>query len=313
MNPAVQKLALFFVDLVLPLGIGYVLASRERARRFLDRAMKANIVTLVPALTALSLWTLQLRREDAWIPVLGIAMQLVPACLAYPWARARYDDPLRQGSFTFATMLSNRGTVGVLTVFLLYGEQGFAYAQLVILLAPAVNFGLCFPWAQRFHARRHGTDVERPRLAGILFSPNMVPAVGVIVGFLLKASPWSRPDSLGRAVPLLLHLMIWLFIVPLGASIDFGEMRRYWRDVLALSPVKFAFTPAVIYLLSLLVGISGVGRDVTVILAFSPTAILAVVTSKLFDLDVHMAMAAFVMTTVLYLVFVLPVILLIFG
>ena len=90
-------------------------------------------------------------------------------------------------------------------------------------------------------------------------------------------------------------------------------MRRYWRDVLALSPVKFVFTPAVIYLLSLLVGMSGVGRDVTVILAFSPTAILAVVTSKLFDLDVHMAMAAFVMTTTLYLIFVLPVILLIFG
>ncbi len=313
MDPALKKLAFFFIDLVLPFGIGYMMVSRGGVRRFFDRALKVNFVTLVPVLTALSIWALEFRREYAWLPIFGLAMQLIPAYLSRQWARLRHDDPIKRGGFVLAAGLSNRGTVGILTAYLLFGEQGFACSRLVIILSPILIYGFGFPWAQRLRTKRLGVEVKRPRLTDTIFSPNMIPAVGVLIGWLLRVSPWSRPEFIEPVVPWLLHVMIWLFILPLGASMDFGEMRRYWRDVLALGVVKFILTPAVILLLAHLVGMSGVGRDVVVVLAFSPTAIFAVVMSRLFDLDIHMAMAAFVGTTTLYLVIVLPVLMLIFG
>jgi len=63
------------------------------------------------------------------------------------------------------------------------------------------------------------------------------------------------------------------------------------------------------YLAGRAVGLEGVHLHSLVVLAFAPTAINAVVAAKLHDLNVHVATAAFVLTTGVYLLVVFPVML----
>lgn len=78
-------------------------------------------------------------------------MSVIPGILAYPWAKKKYKNSIDQGSFILAAVLSNLLTLGGLAVFILYGEVGYAYTQLVVLFGNIVLFMVCFPLAQYFY------------------------------------------------------------------------------------------------------------------------------------------------------------------
>jgi len=307
------KILYFFLDLILPLTVGYILCRRPRVMRVLDKVMVVNLMTLGPVLSTLSFWAIQLRPALLWLPFLGLAMQLIPGGVAFLRARRKFVDPRDQGSYILSTMLSNRGTVGVLTAFLLLGEASYAPAQLIMLLAPAVTYFFCFPLAQRFRTEHGEHQHSRPPLISSLFNRNMAPALGIIAGLALNYSGMKRPDVMATAFPWLLHANMWLFILPLGAAINLDKMHCYWRDICELLGIKFVLTPAVVYALARLANLARENIPVVVILACAPTAILAVVAVKLHDLNIHLAMAAFVLTTLTYLVVILPALGYLFG
>jgi predicted permease len=59
--------------------------------------------------------------------------------------------------------------------------------------------------------------------------------------------------------------------------------------------------------------IGDMATDVLLILSFAPTAINAVITARLFRLKIHVPMTAFMVTTIFYLLIILPIILWWFG
>jgi len=64
---------------------------------------------------------------------------------------------------------------------------------------------------------------------------------------------------------------------------------------------------------ALAMGLRGDMLATVVILAASPTAIMAVVAGRLTRINLNLALTAFVLTTVVYIVVVFPLLLLIFG
>jgi len=126
-----HKLLMLVFDLVLPLAVGYALARQHRFRMpSVRKMMTANIMVVAPVMALMSLWAVALEAQLIWLPFLGVAMQATAGGIGMLRARAKYDGPLDRGSFILSAMLSNRGIVGTITVFLLFGEAGFAYGQL---------------------------------------------------------------------------------------------------------------------------------------------------------------------------------------
>lgn len=88
---------------------------------------------------------------------------------------------------------------------------------------------------------------------------------------------------------------------------DFEEMKKYWRGTIDLIPIKFIATPFLTYFFAKLV-ISDVKiLNTIIVLASAPTAINAVITVKLHNLNLNIAMASFVLTTAVFIFIVYPV------
>jgi len=305
-----MKILLFFGDLVLPLGLGYWLARRGKiGRAFFDRLLVVAIVTLAPALGLLSFWKIRLTLSLVWLPILGVVMQMAPGAIGMAIGRRRFECPLEEGSFVISTILSNRGVAGMILVYILYGEQGYAWCRLVMLFAAVTVYFFCFPLAGYYHAKANAGASGRPSIARIIFSRNQAPALGVIAGFALNLCGVPRPEILETAFHPIMHLCVWCFVVPTGYAINFAELRKYLKDSVQLLIVKFVVTPVVILPLAWLVGLRGPVFWVVAILSFSPAAINSVVTARLHKLNVHVATAGFVLTLAVYLLVVAPLVL----
>ena len=111
---------------------------------------------------------------------------------------------------------------------------------------------------------------------------------------------------LKQLFPVLIHVRAWIAFLPVGYQLDFGEARNYYCKILGMLPLKFLVVPALIYGLARLHFTSQELLGTILLDATAPVAINAVVTSTLFQLDVDLTVASFILTTASYIVLVVP-------
>ena len=307
------KILYFLIDLVLPLAVGYALKlwTRVPAKVF-DRMMIFGLLVLVTALGALSFWNLELNVKMIWLPVIGVVMQVVPGGIALIRARSRYSGSLDRGSYVISQMLSNRGTAATITAFILLGEAGFALARLIIAFAGPVVYLVCYPMANAYRRRAVETDAGSRR-RGLPVDWRQIPLLGIVAGVLLHYYGSARPETFSDLFPWLVHATAWCFLIPVGYALDFGEMRKIRHDWAGLFAIKFIATPLACGAMGVLVGLEGPHLAAIIILACAPTAINAVIISKLTRLNTHVAMGAFVLTHLAYLLVVVPITFIVFS
>lgn len=237
-------------------------------------------------------------------------MQLLPGGIAWLRSEFKSQDNLVKGSYILSNLLCNRGVLGGLTVFILFGEQAFAYAQLIIVFGMPVLVIVGFPLASHYNrAHYNNANDNSSSFLSTFLDKRQLPLAGLLAGGLLNVGGIERPEMLGTVFAGLIHVVAWALLVPVGASIDFREMKKHWRQVLDIIPLRFILSPLILYLLAMLAGLEGTLLLTVVVLAMTPTAINAVVTAKLFGLSVNLATTAFVLTTAVYMIFILPLML----
>lgn len=122
---------------------------------------------------------------------------------------------LDQGSYLISMMLGNIGTLAGLCAYVLYGEIGFAYVQLIAVPQILVIVLFCFPMAQRFYEMGSVQGEKEGRsLSSSLLTPNQLPALGVAAGLLLSGCQVERPEAVGTLFTLLIHVSAWMGMMP---------------------------------------------------------------------------------------------------
>lgn len=301
------KFTTLFVDMILPLIMGYVLRrSGWGSQRVFSWMISFGIIFLFPSLTAFSIWGLVPVFDLVWLPAFGILLHILPGGLALLWGRRKYQSSLDYGSYTIAGFLSNHVTLGSLSAYILFGETGYAYTQMILLFNSLLMFGFAYPLAQHYrNLYDHGSGLS-VNLKRILFNRNQMPLVGMVIGIFLNWLGVHRPESLLPAFDLMIHFSAWTFLVPVGYSMDFGEVRHYWRDAVDITIIKCIITPA------LTVAVAGffiqdtVAFRTLILLAAQPTAVNAVIAMQLFGLNLHLSVGAFVLSTAVYLLVIFP-------
>lgn len=306
------RLLFFFIDLIIPLLIGYWLKKNTRFRvELFDRMMNFGIFVIEPFLGLLSFWVIRFTPQLLLLPVIGIITSVLPGGLAYFLAGRKYSDPLKQGSYILAIMLSNRGVVGMLTVFVLFGEPGYALVQLTLLFSSLFNYMICFPLAEHYYLAGNQTSLAKPRFSLLrLLNWKQFPLLGMLLGVALNSAGIGRPALGDQIFPYLVHFNAMLFVIPVGYTMEIEKFGHYWRELKDIVWIKFLITPLLCLLIGWLLGITGLALWVILILSVAPTAINAVIISRLFRLNQQISAGAFMLTTVIYLVVVLPVVLL---
>lgn len=183
-------------------------------------------------------------------------------------------------------MLSNIGTMAGLAAYFLFGEMSFAYTQLFATPQNVLMVVFAFPLAQYYRDRylqqqsgaRFHVDFRK-----MFLTPKQLGFVGMLVGLGLHWAGVTRPVVLAEAFPYLIHVRAWIALVPVGYKLNFVQASKYYRGILSMLPLKFVLVSAA-----------------------APSAINTVVTSTLFQLDVDLSVAAFLLTTGTYILVVVP-------
>ena len=97
-----------------------------------------------------------------------------------------------------------------------------------------------------------------------------------------------------------------------------SRLRNYVYLYFPLAGVKFIATPTAALALVSLLGLagrdlSGLVREVIIVLSVTPSAVVMVTISNVFDLDGPLASAIWVVTTGIFAVIVVPVLFFVFG
>ena len=303
-----MKLLIFGIDLILPLIVGYCCQYQKKFNdQFFNKMILNNILVVYPALSFLCFWILPLNFDLIWLPVMGLAMGLIPGLVAYFVAEKKFADDLDRGSYVMSAVLSNLGTLGGLCVFLLYGERGYGYQQLVVLFQYILMFMFCYPLAQYYYQRANSEGaITKISVTQVLFSRNQLAVVGIFCGVALQLAGIPRPHALDGMAEFFVHFGAWTALIPVGYSMDFAKMKGYYYQLKELIAIKFIVTPVAIYGLSHLIMTDRVMLNSILILASTPTAVNAVITSRIYDLNINIAVAAFIVTTLIFLTIIYP-------
>lgn len=308
MNETIFRLIYVGTDLIAPLIAGYIAYQRgfiSDAR--CNAVIRFNIIVMATLLALLSFWVMPLSKSLLWLPLFSALFMLVPGAIARLTFARRHREPLSRGAYYMSAMLTNIGTIAGLSAFILYDEAGFAYVQIVSSFQVGLLVLVCFPLAAMFRAQGVA-DAHRVHLSvrELFLTPNQVPILGLIAGLSLNFLGVERPAVLGAAFQSLVHIGAWTALFPVGCLVDFSRARLYIKNTADLVPLRFLLTPLIFFGLCRLLFDDPVLIGSLLLIAAAPTAINAVLTARLYKLNVDLTVASFLVTTVLYLLLFYP-------
>ncbi|MCQ2444420.1 MAG: hypothetical protein MJ061_02885 [Mailhella sp.] len=316
MDRLLLSLAIIFVSLIAGYSFRqWVVSGRSPITEAVLGKMRIAIQKiamfwLIPVSAMLSLWGL--KTPDGRLlalPFLGLTAWILGGAAAIFLSRMMRLPRRQTGSMFCCGTFTNIGAVGSLVAVLLYGETAIAVASLYRLCEEVFYFAVAYPIAKWFSLPEEETIGFS--LRGFRFEPVLkVVLCAIALGIGLNFAGVHRPAPLGDVSAGFMIAGTVCFLLSIGMGLRISRLSCYFRHSLAISAIKFAGIPAVITLLAMLCGLGGIDGGlplrVVVILASMPVAMNALIPPSLFDLDLDLANACWVYTT-LELVIVLPV------
>ena len=312
MDEISARLVYLLTDLILPLIVGYLLYRRQLLTdTAVNRLIRINVVVFFTLLSLFSFWALPLTHDLLMLPAFFAFIILFPGFLSWRFLGRRFHSPINRGTHLISALLSNIGTLGGICAYIIYGERGFAYAQIGGACQNLVLVLLAFPIAQ-YYCLLHKSRGCTARLDGrgflaLLVSWNQLSILGMASGLLLNAGGFVRPPVLSEAFSYIIHISAWFAMLPVGSLINFHRARHFVYLTLDMIFLRFLVVPLVTFAAARLLISDPIVQNALVIFASVPAAINATLTARLYHLNVDYTIAVFLVTTVLYLTILFPV------
>jgi predicted permease len=285
-------LSIFTQD-ILPIflvaGVGYVLAKRVAADVKTLSTVAFN--ALSPCLVFDQLVTAQISRAEfgrmaAFCVLLVLAMGAVARLAAIPLRLNRQT----LSSFLLVVMFSNSGNYALPVVLFAFGRDALAYASVYYVASAIVLYTLGVFVA----ASGHGS-IGRA-LAGIV----RVPAIyAVVAAALILSTHASVPPAVMRPITLLSDAAIPVMLLILGMQLERAAMPERPAAVGVAVGLSLLVAPVIGVGLTMLLGLTGAARQVAILSASMPAAVITTVLALEFNLDPGFATSAVFLSTVL--------------
>ncbi len=300
------------IGLSLALFLGSLAAGWWLGRRGLLTETRASklVQGLVkgPSMVVLCLlfWHMDLRTLEPWLlPLLGFLISSSTLLPAFLYMRRTNSTPQQTGSFLTCALFSNVGYLGAFTAFALFGEVAYGLCMLYLVFFSPAFYTLGFGIASRYGRR------ERSSAPGTAFNSDLrlYPFLGMLAGAALSLLGIARPAPLEWLNHVLIPVDTAIYLMAIGSQLTFDSPRPWLRACLAMSAIKFVYTPCVAWVLVSLFNIQGLPRLTVLLQASTPVAVSPLVLPLLFGLDRKLANALWLFTTVLaipWLFFIMP-------
>ena len=219
--------------------------------------------------------------ERTWadIALITVATAFVMMSVSWSIGKALHLDQKSMSAFILATSLVNTGNYGLPVNLLAFGQAGLELAVVYFVVSSVVSYTL------GVFVASHGTQSLKESLRSVVRLPHIY---AVLAGLAVKLLGVGVPDLIFQPVNLLGQAAIPVMLVVLGMELAQPALRSNstnWVLVALSSAVKLLFPIIPVVLLSTLIGLGGLARDVTLVQACMPTAVLAVIFTVKFKGD----------------------------
>jgi predicted permease len=230
-------------------------------------------ITAVLILTTLTLW------------VLGALV-----------ARLLHLGGKTQAAFLIAILIMNAGNYGLPVNLFAFGEAGLARASLYFVGSALLAASLGVYLSAR------GGATARLALRRMVSMPLLH---ATILGLIFNLGDFTVPETLAKAIRLLGQAAVPSMLLVLGVRL--AETFQNWQRAVhlpalgAVTVLRLVVAPALAWLFAGLVGLNGLGRDVSVLETAMPTAVMTTILATEFDSDAPFAALCVMMTTLVSL------------
>ena len=245
------------------------------------------------------------------LPFIGITALVLGGFLAFWFAKMQKMSKKQTGAYIVAGGFTNIGSIGGLLCFIFLGEAGFALMPFYKLFELFSYYGIGFPIAKSYSLDVAETESFTERMKKVLVDPFMLVTLGsIFAGFALNICGLERPNFYGTVNAIFVPTATILLLSSIGMAMHFGRIGKYIKEGLLIALIKFVIVPAVATTLAYLVGFGeidqGLPLKVVMILSSMPVGFIAMVPPTIYDLDVDLANANWLVTNIL-LILVIPV------
>ena len=316
MNRLLLTLAIIFISLAMGYGVRRWVESRcssgalQAMGKRRVQMQQFAIFVLIPISAMLSLWGMP--HPDPRLlslPFLGLAAWIIGGACAILFSRMLRLGNRQAGSMFCCGTFTNIGAVGTLVCVVQFGEQSIALASLYRICEEFFYFSVAYPIAQWYGENNHGS--ARFSLRGFRLQPAIVAVLAALgTGLALNLLGIHRPLFLGSVASGFMLAGTVCFLFTIGMGLRLSKVASYVPQSACISAIKFLIVPVIITFAAWGLGLGaaddGMVLKVVLILSAMPVAMNALIPPSLFDLDLDLANACWIFTTV-ELVIVLPV------
>jgi hypothetical protein len=225
------------------------------------------------------------------ITVIAVFMSLMVAVSAWGAARALKLDQKQESAFVLSATLINAGNYGIPLNRFAFGEAGEFRAVIFFVGTAVITYSLGVFLASR------GSVSTRRALLNVFLVP--LP-YAVMAGLIVNVGDFKLPLPIERAVGLLSDAAIPGMLVVLGVQLSRASVHiSRVKPILMASGLRLLAGPAFALILALILGMSGLSRQVTVVQAGMPTAVITGVLAAEFGSDTEFVTGTIVISTVL--------------
>lgn len=294
------------VPIIIMIIVGYVLKRTNILRPDDANALNKIVIYIaVPALIFMAMYNVDTTILPTIMPITLICLIVGVICglLAYIFSKIRNYNHKTRWSVVITSSMFNSGFLGYPVVLGIFGGEGLVRAifydmgSMILFIAFGIFFSMLF-------SEKYSSILKR----ALLFPPLWAIAVGLMLNSLNVEIGFTVSNTLNY----LSLAVIPLIMISLGLSLEFKGIKENIEAVFSVSVIKLLLAPLLAFLFVLILGIGGLEKQVTVVEAAMPSAMLCLVLAITYRLDIKTAAACIFATTILSLT-TLPLVLLLLS
>lgn len=261
-------------------------------------------VVIYAALPALVFRAMIVNHFDASMvlaPVVGLVSHVIMVTIAYWLARARKVDRRSTGALIVASAVGNTGFFGI-PLIASAAEHGSQVSLSAAVMFDTFSTGIITWTSSMWFAARFGDASGSDAPSGERLWRNLLlpPIWGVAAGLALHgAGVRSLPEVIDQPARILGAAVLPLVMIYAGLVLDWGGVRRAWRDVAWASALRLVVGPALAFGLAWAFGLDGDVLRTVVLMGAMPTAMMSLVIGGWFKLRTDIIAGSVVVTALL--------------
>jgi predicted permease len=294
----IQILITIITPIIVIAGLGAVL---DRTKTIEARAISRIVIYLAsPALAFYGIANSSIKSNELGNLFLFFLLSMgTITILAWLISVGFKMDRLTCSTFILSIALINMGNYGIPLNEFAFGQPGLERAIIIAVLSS-------------LYANTLGIFLASSGKASIpqaLVNVFKVPLpYALILGLIVNLGHLPVPDFVMRVTGLLSQAAVPLMLIMLGVQVSRVSLQGRWGIMLGVSATRLVGGAAIGFLYAFLLGLEGVTRQVAIVEAAMPTAVMASVLTTEFEGDSKLVSSIVLLSTLLSLI-TLPILL----